>query len=213
MATPINIMLVDDHSVVRAGIRRLLEQRDGFTVIAEAESGELAYQLFGEHLPDLTVMDLTMRGMGGLEAISRIVMRYPTAKILVLSMHESGVFASQALKAGAKGYLSKSSLADELVNALEAILAGRTYIDTTMAKSLALISSEDETSPLQQLSPREFEIFRLLAEGGDCDSITQALKISSKTVSNHQTSLKQKLGINSPVEMVRFAIRTGVISS
>jgi len=213
MATPINIMLVDDHSVVRAGIRRLLEQRDGFTVIAEAESGELAYQLFGEHLPDLTVMDLTMRGMGGLEAISRIVMRYPTAKILVLSMHESGVFASQALKAGAKGYLSKSSLADELVNALEAILAGRTYIDTTMAKSLALISSEDETSPLQQLSPREFEIFRLLAEGGDCDSIAQALKISSKTVSNHQTSLKQKLGINSPVEMVRFAIRTGVISS
>jgi len=213
MATPINIMLVDDHSVVRAGIRRLLEQRDGFTVIAEAESGELAYQLFGEHLPDLTVMDLTMRGMGGLEAISRIVMRYPTAKILVLSMHESGVFASQALKAGAKGYLSKSSLADELVNALEAILAGRTYIDTTMAKNLALINTQDETNPLQQLSPREFEIFRLLAEGGDCDSIAQALKISSKTVSNHQTSLKQKLGVSSPIEMVRFAMRYGLISN
>ena len=213
MSAPINILLVDDHSVVRAGIRRLLEQRAGFTVIAEAESGEQAYQLFGEHLPDLIVMDLTMRGMGGLEAISRIVMRYPTAKILVLSMHESSVFAMQALKAGAKGYLPKSSLADELVNALEAILAGRTYVDKAMAKNLALESLEQETNPLQQLSPREFEIFRLLAEGGDCDTIAQALKISSKTVSNHQTSLKQKLGINSPVEMVRYAMRAGIISN
>lgn len=212
MSAKINILLVDDHSVVRAGIRRLLEQRKGFSVVAEAENGELAYQLFGEHLPDLTVMDLTMRGMGGLEAIGRIIMRYPTAKILVLSMHESGVFVSQALKAGAKGYLSKSSLADELVSALEAILAGRTYIDTTIAKSHSLENLDDEASPLQQLSPREFEIFRLLAEGGDCDSIAHALKISSKTVSNHQTSLKQKLGISSPVEMVRFAMRMGVIS-
>ena len=213
MTDQINIMLVDDHTVVRAGIRRLLEQRAGFSVIAEAESGEQAYQLFGEYLPDLTVMDLTMRGMGGLEAIGRIVARYPTAKILVLSMYESGVFATQALKAGAKGYLPKSSLADELVSALEAILAGRTYIDTTLAKNLALDNLEGQATPLQQLSPREFEIFRLLAEGGDCDSIAQALKISSKTVSNHQTSLKQKLGINSPVEVVRYAIRAGVISS
>lgn len=213
MTTLVNILLVDDHSVVRAGIRRLLEQRAGFTVVAEAESGEQAYQLFGEHLPDLTVMDLTMRGMGGLEAIGRIVARYPTAKILVLSMHESSVFVTQALKAGAKGYLPKSSLADELVNALEAILQGRTYIDKAMANNLALRNLDQEANPLQQLSPREFEIFRLLAEGGDCDSIAEALKISSKTVSNHQTSLKQKLGISSPVEMVRFAIRAGLISS
>ena len=213
MTMPVNIMLVDDHSVVRAGIRRLLEQRDGFSVTAEAESGEQAYQLFGEHLPDLTVMDLTMRGMGGLEAIGRIVMRYPTAKILVLSMHESGVFATQALKAGAKGYLPKSSLADELVTALEAILLGKTYVDKTIAKRLDLQSTQEVKDPLQQLSPREFEIFRMLAEGGDCDSIAQALNISSKTVSNHQTSVKQKLGINSPVEMVRYAMRAGVISS
>jgi len=213
MTTQTNIMLVDDHSVVRAGIRRLLEQHTGFLVVAEAESGERAYQLFGEHLPDLTVMDLTMRGMGGLETISRIIMRYPTAKILVLSMHESGVFASQALKAGAKGYLSKTSLADELVNALEAILQGRTYIDSTIAKSLALDSLAFSDNPLQQLSAREFEIFRLLAEGGDCDGIAEVLKISSKTVSNYQTTIKQKLGIGNSVEMVRIAIRYGVISS
>jgi two-component system, NarL family, invasion response regulator UvrY len=212
MISQTNIMLVDDHSVVRAGVRRLLEQHSGFSVVAEAESGERAYQLFGEHLPDLTVMDLTMRGMGGLETIARIVMRYPTAKILVLSMHESTVFASQSLKAGAKGYLSKTSLADELVNALEMILQGRTYIDSTIAKSLALDSLDLYENPLQQLSAREFEIFRLLAEGDDCDKVSEALKISSKTVSNYQTSIKQKLGIGTSVEMVRIAIRYGVIS-
>ncbi len=206
-------MLVDDHSVVRAGVRRLLEQHSGFSVVAEAESGERAYQLFGEHLPDLTVMDLTMRGMGGLETIGRIMMRYPTAKILVLSMHESSVFAVQALKAGAKGYLSKTSLGDELVNALEVILQGRTYIDSTIAKSLALDSLDIYDNPLQQLSAREFEIFRLLAEGDDCDAVAEVLKISSKTVSNYQTSIKQKLGIGTSVEMVRIAIRYGVISS
>ena len=213
MISQTNIMLVDDHSVVRAGVRRLLEQHSGFSVVAEAESGERAYQLFGEHLPDLTVMDLTMRGMGGLETIGRIMMRYPTAKILVLSMHESSVFAAQALKAGAKGYLSKTSLGDELVNALEVILQGRTYIDSTIAKSLALDSLDIYDNPLQQLSAREFEIFRLLAEGDDCDTVAEVLKISSKTVSNYQTSIKQKLGIGTSVEMVRIAIRYGVISS
>jgi two-component system, NarL family, invasion response regulator UvrY len=213
MISQTNIMLVDDHSVVRAGVRRLLEQHSGFSVVAEAESGERAYQLFGEHLPDLTVMDLTMRGMGGLETIGRIMMRYPTAKILVLSMHESSVFAAQALKAGAKGYLSKTSLGDELVNALEVILQGRTYIDSTIAKSLALDSLDIYDNPLQQLSAREFEIFRLLAEGDDCDAVAEVLKISSKTVSNYQTSIKQKLGIGTSVEMVRIAIRYGVISS
>lgn len=213
MKTQINIMLVDDHSVVRAGIRRLLEQRFGFNVVAEAENGEMAYQLFGEHFPDLTVMDLTMRGMGGLEAIGRIMARYPAAKILVLSMHESGAFATQALKAGAKGYLTKSGLADELVTALETILAGQLYIDKTIAQTTNFSADADFENPLQKLSPREFEIFRLLAEGADCDSIAQSLKISSKTVSNHQTSLKQKLGVSSPVEMVRFAIRYGLISS
>jgi two-component system, NarL family, invasion response regulator UvrY len=213
MISQTNIMLVDDHSVVRAGVRRLLEQHSGFSVVAEAENGERAYQLFGEHLPDLTVMDLTMRGMGGLETIGRIMMRYPTAKILVLSMHESSVFAAQALKAGAKGYLSKTSLGDELLNALEVILKGRTYIDSTIAKSLALDSLDIYDNPLQQLSAREFEIFRLLAEGDDCDAVADVLKISSKTVSNYQTSIKQKLGIGTSVEMVRIAIRYGVISS
>ena len=204
-------MLVDDHAVVRSGIRRLLDQYPGFKVVAEAESGERAYQLFGEHLPDVTILDLTMPGMGGMEGIRRIIARYPAAIILVLSMHENAAFASQALKAGAKGYLAKNSLVEELVGALEAVVKGHTYISSNIAKKIALQSLEANGNPLQQLSAREFEIFRMLAEGKDCDEIAEALKISSKTVSNYQTMVKQKLGINSPVEMVRLAMRLGMI--
>jgi DNA-binding NarL/FixJ family response regulator len=209
----VRIMLVDDHAVVRSGIRRLLEQNPGFNVIAEAESGESAYQQFSEHLPDVSVMDLTMPGMGGMESIRRIIARHPTAKILVLSMHEKAAFASQALKAGAKGYLSKSSLAQELVNALETIVKGQTYISSDVAKKIALQSLEGDGDPMQLLSAREFEIFRLLAEGQDIDGIANVLKISSKTVANYQTMIKQKLGINTPVELVRMAIRFGLIDS
>jgi DNA-binding NarL/FixJ family response regulator len=209
----VRIMLVDDHAVVRSGIRRLLEQNPGFNVIAEAESGESAYQQFSAHLPDVSVMDLTMPGMGGMESIRRIIARHPTAKILVLSMHEKAAFASQALKAGAKGYLSKSSLAQELVNALETIVKGQTYISSDVAKKIALQSLEGDGDPMQLLSAREFEIFRLLAEGQDIDGIANVLKISSKTVANYQTMIKQKLGINTPVELVRMAIRFGLIDS
>ncbi|HEY8085130.1 MAG TPA: response regulator transcription factor [Methylophilaceae bacterium] len=208
----VRIMLVDDHAVVRSGIRRLLEQNPGFNVVAEAESGESAYQQFSEYLPDVSVMDLTMPGMGGMESIRRIMARHPTAKILVLSMHEKAAFASQALKAGAKGYLSKSSLAQELVNALETIVKGQTYISSDVAKKIALQSLEGD-DPMQLLSAREFEIFRLLAEGQDIDGIANVLKISSKTVANYQTMIKQKLGINTPVELVRMAIRFGLIDS
>ena len=113
----IRVMLVDDHAVVRAGIKRLLEQESQFSVVAEVESGERAYVLFGEFLPDICVMDISMPGMGGLEAIKKIIARYHNAKLLVLSMHENAAFANQAIKAGAKGYLAKNGLAEELINA------------------------------------------------------------------------------------------------
>lgn len=213
MYSAIRIMLVDDHAVVRSGIRRLLEQQTGFQVIAEAESGERAYQLFSEHLPDVTVMDLTMPGMGGMEAIRRIIARHPDAKLLVLSMHENAAFANQALKAGAKGYLPKSSLAGELVDALAAIAQGNTYLSPGIARKIALQNQNAQADPMQQLSSREFEIFRMLAEGLETEDIAGALKISVKTVANYQTTIKQKLGINSPVEMVRLAIRCGLIES
>ena len=209
----LRIMLVDDHAVVRAGIRRLLEHYSDFEIVAEAESGEKAYQLFGELLPDVVVIDLSMPGMGGLEAIRRILARYPEARLLVLSMHESVAFASQALKAGARGYLAKSSLAEELVTALNDIATGQSYLSADLARKIALQSLAGEGDPVHQLSAREFEVFRLLAEGHDVEAISVMLKISSKTVANYQTAIKQKLGINNPVELVRFAIRCGLIDN
>ena len=207
----IRIMLVDDHAVVRAGVRRLLEQDARFLVVAECDSGERAYQQFGEYLPDITVMDLSMPGMGGMEAIGRIIARYPTAKLLVLSMHENAAFASQAIKAGARGYLPKNGLAEELIGALESIANDQTYINANISKKITQQYLSNEENRLQQLSAREFEIFRLLAEGSDSNLIASTLNISSKTVANYQTSIKQKLGINNSVELVRFAIRSGLI--
>jgi len=213
MSKKINIILVDDHAVVRAGVRRLLEQEPLFDVIGEAESGEKAYQLFGELNPDVMLMDLSMPGMGGLEAIRRILMRDEKAKILVLSMHEDLSFANQALKLGAKGYLIKNTLGDDLVKAIEAISRGDIFLSDEIAKKIAVSSIDGGQDPIHDLSAREFEIFRLLAEGFEVDAIATTLNISSKTVSNYQTMIKQKLNIHTPVELIRYAIKTGVIKN
>jgi len=213
MSKKVNIVLVDDHAVVRAGVKRLLEQETSFDVIGEAESGEKAYQLFNELKPDVMVMDLSMPGMGGLEAIRRILMRHERAKILVLSMHEDLSFANQALKLGAKGYLIKNALADDLVKSIEMISKGEVFLSDEIAKKMAMQSISGGTDPIHELSAREFEIFRLLAEGFEIDAIAETLNISSKTVSNYQTMIKQKLNINTPVELIRYAIKAGVIKN
>ena len=213
MAKKTTIVLVDDHAVVRAGVRRLLEQEPLFEVIGEVESGEKAYQTFGELKPDVMVMDLSMPGMGGLEAIRRILMRYEKAKILVLSMHEDLSFANQALKLGAKGYLTKNTLADDLVKSIETVTQGDVFLSDEIAKKMAMQSISGNQDPVHELSAREFEIFRLLAEGLDIDAIASTLNISSKTVSNYQTMIKQKLDINTPIELIRYAIKVGVIKN
>ena len=213
MSKKIKIVLVDDHAVVRAGVKRLLEQEDLFEVTGEAESGEKAYQLFGELNPDVMVMDLSMPGMGGLEAIRRILMRYEKAKILVLSMHEDFSFAKQALKLGAKGYLIKNTLGDDLVKSIQAISKGEVFLSDEIAKKIAMQSIDGDQDPIHTLSAREFEIFRLLAEGLEVEAIATTLNISSKTVSNYQTMIKQKLNINTPVELIRYAIKAGVIKN
>ncbi len=187
----VSIMLVDDHAVVRAGIRRLLEQQSTFSVIAEANSGEQAYQFFCDHLPDVTIMDLTMPGIGGIEAIRRIIANNRAAKILVLSMHVNASIANQSFKAGALGYLTKSGLAEELVNAIETVALGQTYIGADIAKKIAMLTLQNPDDPLQQLTAREFEIFRFLAEGAELEAIARVLSISMKTVSNHQTFINQ----------------------
>ena len=213
MAIKTTIVLVDDHAVVRAGVRRLLEQEPLFEVIGEAESGEKAYQIFSELKPDVMVMDLSMPGMGGLESIRRILMRYEKAKILVLSMHEDLSFANQALKLGAKGYLIKNALADDLVKSIETVSNGEVFLSAEIAKKMAMQSISGNQDPVHELSAREFEIFRLLAEGLDIDAIASTLNISSKTVSNYQTMIKQKLDINTPIELIRYAIKVGVIKN
>ena len=213
MSKKVTIVLVDDHAVVRAGVKRLLEQEPLFEVIGEAGSGEKGYQLFGALKPNVIVMDLSMPGMGGLEAIRRIMMRHEKAKILVLSMHEDLSFANQALKLGAKGYLIKNTLGDDLVKAIETISRGEVFLSDEIAKKIAVSSIEGDQDPIHDLSAREFEIFRLLAEGLEVDAIATTLNISSKTVSNYQTMIKQKLNINTPIELIRYAIKAGVIKN
>jgi DNA-binding NarL/FixJ family response regulator len=205
------LLLVDDHAVVRSGLRRLLELNKGIEVIAEADSGEQAYQLYCDLQPDIVVMDISMPGMGGLESARRIIKRHPAAKIIIFSMHETASFASQALKAGVKGYVTKTGVAEDLANAVIAVACGNTFLTAEIAEKIALQSLSGDDDPIQQLSAREFEVFRLLADGKKMEEVADMLKISQKTVANHYTIIKQKLNVSSPIEMVRFAIRHGLI--
>jgi len=149
----------------------------------------------------------------GLEAIRRILMRHERARILVLTMHEDLSFANQALKLGAKGYLIKNTLGDDLVKSIQTVSRGEVFLSDEIAKKMAMQSISGEQDPIHELSAREFEIFRLLAEGLEIDAIATTLNISSKTVSNYQTMIKQKLNINTPVELIRYAIKAGVIKN
>ena len=207
----IRIMLVDDHAIVRAGLRRLLEQRSNMEVVSEADSGEQAYQQYTECMPDIVVMDMSMPGMGGMEAVRRILVRYPHARILVYSMHENASYATQALRAGARGYLTKTSAPEELVIAMQEIMKGKIYLGTGIAQMIAMQTLEGGNDPISQLSAREFDVFRMVAEGMTTDDISAKLKISQKTVANYLTLIKQKLGVSTSIEMLRLAMRYGVI--
>jgi DNA-binding NarL/FixJ family response regulator len=207
----IRVLLADDHAVVRSGVRRLLEQQPGVHVVAEAESGEQAYQLHCEHQPDIAILDISMPGMGGMEALRRILSRDVDAKMLVFSMHENAAFASQAIKAGARGYVAKTGAPDELVKAITEIMRGRNYISASVAQKVALHSLMDGGEPFQLLTGREFEIFRLLATGKNASEIAEIIRISPKTVANYSTIIKQKLGVSTSVELIRLAIQYGII--
>ncbi|MTI63439.1 response regulator transcription factor [Methylophaga sp.] len=208
----IRVMLTDDHAVVRSGLGRLLEQNEGIRIVGEAESGEQAYQTFPEINPDVLVMDMSMPGMGGLEAMRRILNRWPQARVIMFSMHENATFAIQSMTSGALGYVAKSGHAEDLVKAVREVAQGRSFLSSDMAQKVALQSLTGGDNPAQKLTSREFEVFRLLAEGKLVEDIALSLNIGHKTVANYQTSLKQKLGINSPVDLVRLALKYGVIS-
>lgn len=209
----IRVILADDHAVVRSGLRRFLDQSSGIEVISEADSGEMAYQHYVDFMPDVLVMDMSMPGMGGLEALRRILSRQPSARVIIFSMHENASFASQAIGAGARGYVAKSGSADDLVKAIREVAQGKSYLSPTVAQKIVLQSMTGDEDPTKRLSAREFEVFRLLADGKNVDEIAEILRISQKTVANYQTLLKQKLGVSSPVELVRLAIKFGLIEN
>ncbi|HEC58377.1 hypothetical protein LCGC14_0955270 [marine sediment metagenome] len=208
----IRVILTDDHAVVRSGIARLLERNDDIKIVGEAESGEQGYQLYSELEPDVMVMDMSMPGIGGLEALRRIITRHPKAKVIMFSMHENVTFAVQAMTSGAVGYVAKSGEAQELAIAVRQVMSGKSYLNAEMAHKIALQNMGAGDNPMLRLTAREFEVFRLLAEGHIVDEIATMLTISQKTVANYQTSLKQKLDIQSSVDLVRLAMKYDVIT-
>ena len=207
----IEVLLVDDHAVVREGYRRLLEQTADIRVLAEAGSGEDAYRLFCELRPQVVVMDISLPRLSGIEVTRRVVAREPSARVLVFSMHEDVVFASRALAAGARGYIAKSAAPEVLVEAIRRIASGKSYVDHAMAQRLALQRVGSEPDPVGVLTEREFEVFRLLAQGQAVADIARILSLSAKTVANHQSALRQKLGVENAAQLVRLAARHGLI--
>jgi len=212
-APRVRVLLVDDHAVVRAGYRLLLQNTPEIEVIAEADTGELACRKFAESSPDVVIMDLALPGMGGLAAIKRIVARDRQARVLVFSMHEDPLFVEQALAAGARGYITKSSAPRALVDAVKEVAAGRIHLDDTLAQRLALQRARADDTPLAQLSTREFEIFCLLAEGSSSSEIGKRVSLSPKTVANYASQIKAKLGTGTVAELARLAIRAGVVKA
>ena len=209
MKQTITILVVDDHPIVRAGCRQLIQQISSSKVV-EAETGEEGYRLFQEIYPDMVLLDITLPGLGGLEILRKMRANRENAKILMFSMHEDPVFASRAIQAGAKGYITKNNAADHLVEAIETVLAGKTYLSPDTAQQLAMLNVGAGSSAVSDLSRRELEILRLLGEGKSMTEIAGVLGISYKTVANNLTQIKSKLDINKTAELMRFAISHGL---
>ena len=207
----LNVLLVDDHSVVRMGFKMLIDSEKDMQVIAEAETGEEGIIKFQEIKPDVVVMDITMPGIGGLEAIERIIAKDKNAKILVLSAHEDSVHPKRVLSAGAIGYLTKRSAAEELINAIRTVGSGKKYIESTVAQQLAITQLSGENDPTEVLSDREFEVFISLAKGKSTNEIAGTMCLSPRTVGTHLYNIKQKLNANNSAEIALIAIRCGLL--
>jgi two-component system, NarL family, invasion response regulator UvrY len=218
MKDRIKVILVDDHAVVRAGFRMLLATDDTIEVIAEAERGEQACQLYLEKQPDVMVMDLSMPGIGGLETIRRICNRESHAKILVFSVHNEWVYVDRALNAGARGYITKHAHPDILIAAIQKIAEGETYIeqglmrDDALAYERQVTSDTDYKSIIGSFSAREFDVFLLLAKGLTAHKIADELCLGYKTVANYGTQIRTKLKVASVAELAHIAIGLGVMN-
>lgn len=211
MSVPISVILIDDHAVVRAGFRMLLATEANIVVIAEADRGEQACQLFIEKQPDVMVIDLSMPGIGGLECIRRILGRMPDAKLLVFSVHEEMVYVNRAIDAGARGYVTKHGHPNILVEAIHKIAAGEIYIEPGLLKESKLQEMKAVKSVIESLSSREFDIFLLLAKGLTIHKISDELCISHKTVANYGTQIRNKLNVSTVAELTHIALALGML--
>jgi DNA-binding NarL/FixJ family response regulator len=215
------VFLADDHTLVRAGIRSLLEGINGFEVVAEADNGRDALKLIEKHNPDLVLLDIAMPELNGLEVASRLHKEHPEISVIILSMHSNEEYVLQALRAGASGYLLKDSAPTELELALRSVSRGETYLSPSISKHvvddyLRRVSNKSmdisKDSGIQELTPRQREILQLIAEGNSTKEIAQKLIVSVKTIESHRIQLMERLGIHDIAGLVRYAIRMGIVS-
>ncbi len=213
----VKVLLVDDHELVREGIKMILEKERDFEVVGEATDGRKALAALQKVTPDVILMDISMPNLNGFEAIFQIKRRYPDAKILVLTVHTNEEYVYKSLKAGALGYLVKDSAVSELVGAVKAISEGKSYLSPSVSRGLVdrLTNPTEmatESSPYELLTPREREILQLIGEGKNYQQIADTLNISYKTVENHRANIAEKLGVRQRAQIVRYAIDMGLVS-
>lgn len=209
----INVLLVDDHELVRTGIRRLLTDVKGIKVYAEVDSGEAAIAAVRETRPDVMLMDVSMPGIGGMEATRRLTHSYPELKVIILTVHTDDPFPGQLLKAGAMGYLSKGCNVDEMIHAIRQVAAGKRYISPSVAQSLALSLLPGAESPFERLSQRELQVMMMLMQGNKMCDISTKLCLSPKTISTYRYRLYEKLGVHNDAELTRLAMRHGMLDN
>jgi two-component system, NarL family, invasion response regulator UvrY len=208
----IRVLLVDDHKLMRTGIRLILEDTPDVRVAGEADSGEAAIAMSRDLKPDVVLMDVSMPGIGGLEATRKLLSTQPDAKVIVVSVHATDPFPLRLMEAGAQGYLTKDCAADEIITAIRQVDAGQRYITPVIAQQLALSAVEGmQTSPFEQLSQRETQVMLMITGGESPQVIADRLHLSPKTVSTYRTRLFQKLGVSNSVELTRLALRYGII--
>lgn len=209
---PIRVLIADDHALVRAGIRALVEKIEGVVVVGEAGKGSEAILLIGELNPALVLLDITMPEGTGFEVLDHVTKNFPEIRVIVLTVHEAGEYAIRALREGAAGFLPKSAASTELEQAIQTVIRGEVYISPeTSQKTLVAVHKRTKKELLVTLSPRQREVLRLIAEGRTTKQIAQLLEISVKTVETHRAQLMERLDIHDVAGLVRYAIIVGLI--
>ncbi len=210
----INILLVDDHELVRTGIHKILNDVKGFKVVGETKTGEEAVQFCRKSEPDVVLMDMNMPGIGGLEATKKILRYAPDVKVIVLTVHSEDPFPSKVMQIGASGYLTKSAGPDEMIHAIRAVHSGQRYITPDIAQQMALNQFKSvEDNPFNSLSERELQIMLMITRGEKVADISTQLTLSSKTINSYRYRMFEKLNVGNDVELTHLAIRHGMVNT